>query len=275
MRSTNSRTSRWVTDVDFWRRAALTIAALGGLVAFLLLAPRDYDWKWAAVWRDGDYAEYMLGGLWVTFYVSMGALVVALVFGIVGGLARMSHNWVWNQLGTIYVELVRGTPLLVQIYVAWFCVTIAVRDALEAAGASASIVDMSQNKMVWGVLTLGVFAGAYVAEIVRAALLSIEKGQTEAALSQGMTRGQVFRYVLFPQALRRMVPPLTGQFVSLVKDSSLLSLIAIGELTKRASEVRGATHNTFEVFLPLAALYLAICFPLSMLARRLELRLAD
>lgn len=275
MRSTNSRTSSWATDFDFWRRAALTVVAVGGLVAFLVLAPRDYDWKWAAVWRDGNYAEYMLGGLWVTFYVSMGALVVALVLGIVGGLARMSHNWVWSQLGTIYVELVRGTPLLVQIYVAWFCVTIAVRDALEATGASASLVDLSQNKMVWGVLTLGAFAGAYVAEIVRAALLSIDKGQTEAALSQGMTRGQVFRYVLFPQALRRMVPPLTGQFVSLVKDSSLLSLIAIGELTKRASEVRGATHNTFEVFLPLAALYLAICFPLSMLARRLELRLAD
>ena len=275
MRSTDSRTWSWATDADFWRRSALTVVALGGLLAFMLLAPREYDWKWTAVWRDGDYASYLLGGLWVTFYVSMGALVVALIFGIAGGLARLSHNWFWNQLGTIYVELIRGTPLLVQIYVAWFCITIAVRDTLEAVGASAGILDLSQDKLLWGILTLGVFAGAYVAEIVRAALLSIDKGQTEAALSQGMTRRQVFRFVLFPQAMRRMIPPLTGQFVSLVKDSSLLSVIAILELTKRGSEVRGATHNTFEVFLPLAGLYLVICFPLSRLARRLELRLVD
>jgi len=275
MRSTASRTWNWATDTDFWRRSALTVAVLGGLVAFLLLAPRGYDWKWTAVWRDGNYASYIIGGMWVTFYVSMGALVIAIFVGIAAGLARLSKNWVWNQLATIYVELVRGTPLLVQIYVAWFCVTIAVRDTLEAAGASAGLLDISQDKIFWGILTLGVFAGAYVAEIVRAALLSIDKGQTEAALSQGMTRKQVLRFVLFPQALRRMIPPLTGQLVSLVKDSSLLSVIAILELTKRASEVRGATHNTFEVFLPLAALYLAICFPLSWVARRLELRLAD
>ena len=275
MRSTASRTWSWATDLDLWRRAALTLVVIGGLLAFLLIAPRGYDWKWSAVWRDGQYASYIFGGLWVTFYVSMGALVIAMVLGVAAGLARLSRGWVVNQLSTIYVELIRGTPLLVQIYVAWFCITIAVRDSLEAMGAGPTLLEFSQEKLLWGILTLGVFAGAYVAEIVRGALLSIDKGQTEAALSQGMTRGQVFRYVLFPQAMRRMVPPLTGQFVSLVKDSSLLSAIAILELTKRGSEVRGATHNTFEVFLPLAAMYLAICFPLSWLARRLELRLVE
>ncbi len=275
MRSTVSRTWSWATERDTLRRTLLTVAAVGGLVAFLILAPRDYVFKWYAVWRDGDYAAYLVGGLVTTLWISLGSLVLALILGVAGGLARLSRNWVVNQLGTIYVELVRGTPLLVQIMVGYFCVAVAVRDVLRALGASEGVIDWTQQPALIGVVVLGVFAGAYVAEIVRAALLSIDRGQTEAALSQGMTRGQVFRYVLFPQALRRMIPPLTGQFVSLVKDSSLLSVIAVSELMKRASEVRTSSYQTFEVFLPLAAMYLAICFPLSMLARRLELRLAD
>ncbi len=272
MRSTTSRT--WIPD-SVSARGALTVATIGGLVTFMLLAPRDYTWAWASVWRDGNYAEYMFGGLLVTLWISLAALVVAIVLGVIGGIARLSKNWVWNQLGAIYVELIRGTPLLVQILVAYFCFGIAVRDSLEAAGASQGFVDFTQQPAWIGVVVLGIFGGAYVTEIVRAALLSIDKGQTEAALAQGMTKAQVFRHVLFPQALRRMIPPMTGQFVSLIKDSSLLSLIAVLEVTKRATEVRASTYQTFEVYLPLAAMYLALCFPLSLLARRLELRLAD
>jgi polar amino acid transport system permease protein len=241
----------------------------------MLAAPRAfYTFDWAAVWRDGDYASYMLGGLLVTVAVSLGSLVLALVCGVLGGVARLSRHWFWHQLGTIYVELIRGTPLLVQIVVAYYCFGTALRSLLEGAGAPAGLVRASQDPIVIGILTLGVFAGAYVAEIVRAAILSIDPGQTEAALSQGMTRRQAFRWILFPQALRRMIPPLTGQFVSLVKDSSLLSVIAVPELMKRASEVHSSSYATFEVYLPLAGLYLLVCFPLSHLARRLELRLA-
>ena len=275
MRSTPSRTWSLTASQERAGRILLTVGVLSALTAFILLSPRGYTFNWYSVWRDGEYGTFLLGGLWVTVYVSFGALVLALLLGIVVGLARMSRNWVWNQLGTIYVEVIRGTPLLVQILVAYYCLSIGVRDTLEALGASATLVEFTQQPVLIGIVTLGVFAGAYVAEIVRAAVESIDPGQTEAALSQGMTARQVYRYVVFPQALRRMVPPMTGQLANLIKDSSLLSLIAVLELTKRGIEVRAATYQTFEVFLPLAGLYLAVCFPLSLVARHLERRLAD
>ncbi len=260
--------------VEWLYRTLLTLGVLGALMAFLLLAPRYYDWNWAGVWRDGDYASLLFGGLWVTAWISVGGLLLGLVLGFLGAAARSSRHWAPSQLGTIYVELVRGTPLLVQIAIAKYCVATAAFDLLVAAGMSRDSADVVREPALVGVLTLGVFAGAYVTEIVRAAVSSVDPGQREAALSQGMSRRQAFWLVLFPQALRRMVPPLTGQFVSLVKDSSLLSVIAVGELMKRAGEVRASTHSEFEVLLPLAALYLMITFPLSRLARRLELSLA-
>jgi polar amino acid transport system permease protein len=275
MRSTTSRTSSPATDGQVVKRGLLTVAVVGGTLAFLLLAPQRYHWNWAGVWRDSEYASYMLGGLLLTLWISLGAMVVALVLGVLGGVARLSQHWFWNQLGTIYVEVIRGTPLLVQIIIAYFCFASATRDLLASAGAPTSILELTGNGPAVGIVVLGIFGGAYVTEIVRAAILSIDRGQTEAALSQGMSRRQVFRHVLFPQALRRMIPPMTGQFANLIKDSSLLSVVAVVELTKRAGEVRANTYQTYEVFIPLAAMYLAICFPLSWLSRRLELRLAD
>jgi len=274
MRSTASRTSLHRGEGRVFARALLTAGVLGGVLAFLLLAPTYYDWNWEGVWRDGDYASLLLGGLAVTAWISAGGLVLGLLLGFLGAWARMSRHWAPNQLGAVYVEMVRGTPLLVQIFIAKYCVATAIYQALVGAGVGKEAADLVREPALVGVLTLGVFAGAYVTEIVRAAILSVDPGQREAALSQGMSRRQVFWLVLFPQALRRMVPPLTGEFVSLVKDSSLLSIIAVPELMKRAGEVRTSTHSEFEVLLPLALLYLAITFPLSRLARRLEMRLA-
>jgi polar amino acid transport system permease protein len=188
-------------------------------------------------------------------------------------LARLSRRPALQQAGVTYVEIVRGTPLLVQVLVAYYAVAPALRDLLRSAGAPSALSAPFDDPVFVGVVTLGVFAGAYVTEIVRAAVESVDRGQTEAALSQGMTHGQVLRLVLLPQALRRMIPPLTGELVSLVKDSSLLSVIAVSELLKRSSEVQSTTYKTSEVLLPLALLYLCITFPLSRLARRLELRL--
>ena len=274
MTGTTSRMWSLRTERRLVERTILTIAVFAGSIAFVLVVPR-IDYNWAAVWRDGNYASYLFGGLLVTLWISLGALVLALIFGVLGGIARLSRNWFWNQLGTIYVEVIRGTPLLVQIMVAYFCIAISMREGLTAIGAPEMLISATQNPTWIGVVLLGVFGGAYVTEIVRAAVLSIDKGQTEAALSQGMSRRQVYRHVLFPQAVRRMIPPLTGQLVSLIKDSSLLSLIAVGELMHRGAQVRSSTFANFEVYLPLAPMYLAICFPLSLLARRLELRLAD
>jgi polar amino acid transport system permease protein len=199
--------------------------------------------------------------------------VLGLALGFLGALARMSSRPAISQVGTLYVEIVRGTPLLVQLLAAYFCVAPAVAAGVRAAGLPEAWARAAEGRTLVGVVTLGVFAGAYVTEIVRAAIQSIDRGQTEAALSQGLTRGQTLRFVLLPQALRRMVPPLAGELVSLVKDSSLLYVIAVSEVTKRSYEVYAATNKTFEVFLPLALLYLAITLPLSRLARALELRL--
>jgi len=246
-------------------RAAVTVAVLGGLVAFLALTGPDNGWDWARVWgRFGDAERpgwpYMfVGALGVTLKASAGALLISIVLGFAGGLARLSRRAWLNQLAVLYVEIVRGTPLLVQLFIAVYCVGYAM--GLE-------------DKFIVGTVTLGVFAGAYVTEIVRSAVESVDPGQVEAALSQGMSRRQAMRHVLLPQALRRMLPPMTGEFVSLVKDSSLLGVVGVLEISKRAREATADTQRTFEVYLPLAVLYLAITFPLSRLARRLELSVA-
>jgi polar amino acid transport system permease protein len=245
-----------------------------GAAVVLLLASVSVRWEWGRIWGRGGSGGYILGGLWVTAWISLLSLVLGLALGFLGGLARLSRRPSIHQLGSVYVEIVRGTPLLVQVIVAYYCVAPALSAALGRLGAARGLVEGVQDPVVVGVLALGVFTGAYVAEIVRAAVESVDPGQTEAALSQGMTRWQVLRHVLLPQAARRMIPPLTGQLVSLVKDSSLLSVIAVGEVLKRSSEVASSTYRSFEVYLPLALLYLAITFPLSRLARRLEVRMA-
>jgi polar amino acid transport system permease protein len=244
-------------------RVLVTVVVLGGLVALLAATGPDNGWNFARVWGGSEGPAWrwtLLRGLGVTVLVSLGAMAVALPLGLLGGLARLSRRPALRQLGAIYVEVVRGTPLLVQLFIAVYCV-----------GYALGVED----RVVVGVLTLGVFAGAYVTEIVRSAIESIDPGQTEAALSQGMTRAQAFRRVLFPQAVRRMLPPLAGELANLVKDSSLLSVVGVLELTKRADEAHNVTLRTFEVFLPVAVLYLAVTFPLSVLVRRLELRLAS
>jgi polar amino acid transport system permease protein len=246
-------------------RALVTVAVVGGLAAFLATTGPDNGWDWGRVWgRFGDAREpgwpyVFVGALGITLLASGGALLVSLVLGFAGGLARLSRRTWLNQLGVLYVEIVRGTPLLVQLFIAVYCVG-------YALGA--------QDKLLVGTLTLGIFAGAYVTEIVRSSVESVDPGQIEAALSQGMSRRQAMRHVLLPQALRRMLPPMTGELVSLVKDSSLLGVVGVLEISKRAREATADTQRTFEIYLPLALLYLAITFPLSRLARRLELSVA-
>ena len=254
-------------------RVGITLAVIAAVTAFVHLVPR-YDFDYAGVWGESDNWKLIGLGVWTTIKISVFGLLLSVILGIVGALGRLSRNVVWNQLAAIYVEAIRGTPLLVQILIANFCFRPAARNALEAAGVSQSTTDFLVNPTLVGIVTLGVFGGAYVTEIVRGALESIHKGQTEAALAQGMRRDQVFRLVLFPQAFRRMVPALTGQLINLVKDSSLLSVISVVELTQAGQDINSKTYATFEVFFPVALLYLAINFPLSRLARRLEVKLA-
>jgi len=215
-------------------------------------------------WKPG----LLVIGLWITLKLSVIATILGVIIGVIGGLTRISSNPALKWITIGYVELIRGSPLMVQILLWYFVIGTVVNDMLAAFG-------LRRTPAFWyGVASLACFAGAYVTEIVRAGIQSIHRGQTEAARSLGMTYAQSMRYIILPQALRRILPPLAGQFISLIKDSSLLGIIAIRELTKAAREAVSASLQAFEVYLLLMALYLVLTFSLSMIVQRMEKRMA-
>jgi len=197
-------------------------------------------------------------GLWTTLWLSAISSFFALILGLLTGLARISKNITLRGLSSIYVECIRGTPLLVQIFIAYFFL--------------GTVFNLSRN--VCGIGALALFAGAYVAEIVRAGIQSIPKGQMEASRSLGMTAFQTMKDVILPQAFKKILPPLSGQFISLIKDSSLVSVIAITDLTKSGREIITSTFATFEVWIVVAAMYLLVTSVLSQLVYYMERRLA-
>jgi polar amino acid transport system permease protein len=215
-------------------------------------------------WKPG----LLIIGLWITLKISLIATILGIIIGVIGGLTRLSSNPALKWTTMAYVELIRGSPLMVQILIWYFVLGTVINDLLAAYG-------LGRLPAFWyGVASLACFAGAYVTEIVRAGIQSIHRGQTEAARSLGMTYAQSMRYIILPQALRRILPPLAGQFISLIKDSSLLGIIAIRELTKAAREAVSASLQPFEVYLLVAVLYLVLTFTLSMGVQRLEKRMA-
>ncbi len=205
-------------------------------------------------WRSGPLIE----GLWTTLWISAAASVFGMIIGLVTGLCRISRNPTLRNLSIYYIELIRGTPLLVQIFIFYFFL--------------GTVLDIS--RIVAGVSALAIFAGAYVAEIIRAGIQSIPKGQMEAARSLGMNIPQAMRYIILPQAFKRILPPLAGQFISLIKDSSLVSVIAITDLTKSGREVITSTFATFEIWFVVALLYLLLTSGLSQVIAWVERRLS-
>ena len=161
-------------------------------------------------WRPG----LLIVGLWITLKISILATIFGVIIGIIGGLTRISGNPALKWTTMVYVEIIRGSPLLVQILIWYFIFGTVINELLAAYG-------VGRIPAWWyGVASLACFAGAYVTEIVRAGIQSIHRGQMEAARSLGMSYGQAMRYIIMPQALRRILPPLAGQFISLIKDSS-------------------------------------------------------
>ena len=183
------------------------------------------------------------------------ALIGSLLLGVLAAFGRRSRILFVRYLSRVYIEAIRGTPLLVQTIFFFYFIGTAYR---------------LENRYWMGVLILSFFAGAYVAEIIRAGLASIPTAQLETARSLCFTPAQTLRYIVIPQLARIVLPPLTGQFASLVKDSSILSFIAVNELTKNVLEVDALTFTTFENLAILAVLYLLITLPISLLTRNLE-----
>jgi len=244
---------RWNTGGELLVATALILAvAACSAVVFLQL---NYQWNWGVMTK---YWRVFLMGLGLTVLISLGALVVSLVVGVTLAAAQLSGSVVLRWSARAYVELVRGTPLLVQLLIGYFVVA-------QALGLD--------NEFFIGVVLLSVFAGAYLAEILRGGVASVSASQIEAARAVGFDRAQIFRFVTAPQALRRVLPAMTGQFVSLVKDSSLLSVIGIQEFTYQAQVANAATFNSLEGFIPLALGYLILTLPMGGVAAWMERRL--
>jgi polar amino acid transport system permease protein len=238
-----------------WVAHLLVVVAFAALIA-VAFARVNYAWNWAGVW---GYRQKFVQGWLTTVGLSLAALVASTLIGTLAALCLASRRPLVEAIGRVYVELIRGTPLLVQLLIGFYVIASAV--GLE-------------NRFVVGVLVLSLFSGAYMAEIFRGGLAAIPQTQRDSARAIGLTPWQTLRLVILPQALRLVLPPVAGQLVSLIKDSSLLSVIAISEFTLAAQEVNAFTYSTLESYLPLAAGYLVLTLPLSALSRWLESRVS-
>ena len=201
------------------------------------------------------YWRKFLQGWQTTVVISCAALVLSTLMGLFFALARRSTFLPLRYFSRLYVELIRSTPLLVQLSISFYVI------------ANGFGVD---NRYVVGVLALALFSGAYISEIIRAGIESVGAAQLESARAIGLSTVQTYRFVIFPQALRQILPPLAGQFVSLIKDSSLLSILGINELTLAGQEISSFTYSVFEVYVPLALAYLALTLPISLWIQSLE-----
>ncbi|UZP65931.1 amino acid ABC transporter permease [Desulfovibrio mangrovi] len=223
-----------------------------------------YDWQWYRVPRylftlnEGIFkAGPLLMGLRVTAQITLCAMALSLVIGLVAMLMRQSCSFVARHLGTLYIESIRNTPLLIQLYILYF--------------VFAPVLGMGA---FWSaVLALSLFEGAYMSEIFRAGIQSVPKGQWEAAYSLGMTTPATYRKVILPQAIRNVLPPLTNQAISLVKDSALVATISVFDMTMQGQAIIAETFMTFEIWFTIAAIYLAINLSLSFAVRGMERRL--
>ena len=229
-----------------------------------MVSPGDVISSYEGGWKPGILAK----GLWITLKISFISTLIGILLGIIGGVARVSDTPVLKWSAITYVEIIRGSPLLVQITIFYFVLGTTMNKILMMNGIP------KLHPEWYGIMALSIFTGAYVVEIVRAGIEAIHPGQVEAARSQGMTYFQCMFHIVLPQALKTILPPLAGQFINLIKDSSLLGMISIRELTKATREGITTSLQTFELWILCAILYLSMTFTLSMCVQYLERRTA-
>jgi polar amino acid transport system permease protein len=222
-----------------------------------------YNWQWYQIPQyiftlndDGFTAGPLLQGLMVTFHISAISLVLAFAIGLITALFRLSNAFVAQTLARFYLETSRNTPLLIQLFFIYFVVGPV----------------LGLGRFPSAVLALSLFEGAYASEIFRAGIVSIPQGQWEAGYSLGLNTFHTYRTIILPQAIRRILPPLTSQAISLIKDSALVSTIAIYDLTMQAQAIISETFLTFELWFTVAAMYLAVTITLSVIVNIMEHR---
>ena len=196
----------------------------------------------------------MINGLIVTLKISALSAILSLSIGTILAFMRISEYDFLQYIATVYITIIRGTPLLVQIFIFYFII--------------ATIFEL--ERFLAGAISLGLFFGAYIAEVLRGAIQSVDKGQYEAAKSLGINYLQTMRLIIMPQALKRALPTLVGEMIALVKDSSLVSVISITDLTKVGREIVANTFSPFETWLVVATMYFAITSILSLLGHKIE-----
>ncbi len=270
------------------------LAVIAG-AAFVFYRVRDglhYRWEWQAIPQylfrfEPEHGTWvpnvLMQGFFTTLRLSIWATVFASLIGTVMGLLRMSSRPFRRWVGFAYVELIRNTPALVLVFLFYYFFG---EQCLPSIGLEA-VVRRQTPEAQWlltvllappgmltafvsAVITLSIFEGAYITEIVRAGVQSIERVQREAAAALGLTRWQCMRHILLPQAIRRILPPLGGQFISTIKDSAIVAVISIQELTFRGMELMSVTYLTFETWITITALYFVLTFGCALIFARLE-----
>lgn len=201
----------------------------------------------------------LLDGIQLTLLITVIGIFFGFILGSIAGLGRLSTNKVVYGIATGYVEIIRGTPIIAQVLFLHF-------------GLS-DLMGVNLPAIMSGIIAIAINAGAYIAEIVRGAVQSIDRGQTEAGRSIGLSHTQTMRYIIWPQAFQRMIPPLGNQMIISLKDTSLFSVIAVGELLYKGKQYGSTTFTYFEPYLMVMILYLCITIPAMIFLRRLERRL--
>lgn len=285
-------TRRRLTAVDY-----ICFGLVGFVIAYAVYRVNDvlvYNWNWSRVFNfviyfDEETARYapnlLLEGIATTLRLAFWATIAAATIGLVMGYMRTSKNLAMRMISRCYVELVRNIPPVVFIFIFYFFLSgqlmpLVGIDDIDRNGAfvSSSLFytlfgdPRLFSNFVAGALCLALFEGAYITEIVRAGIQSITKGQWEAARAVGLSPLNVLRDIIFPQAIRKILPPLAGQFITLIKDSAIVSLISIQELTFLATEVASTTTKVFETWIIVGAMYFVLCYSFATLFGHLEKR---
>ena len=293
MKTANTHRKLPITPLD-----AVIVTALAGVIGYVVFKAAtglNYHWKWEVIpqyvlrfdetrqtWRMGLLTQ----GLMTTLRLSLWSGVLATVVGTVMGLFRVSPSLFKRQVATTYVGLIRNTPPLVLIFIFYFFIGDQIMAALRMDDFVYGLSDDTRTFMGYffgpmnrfpqflsAVITLALFEGAYIAEIVRAGIESVETGQWEASTALGMRRSQCMRHVILPQAVQRMLPAFAGQFISIIKDSAIVSVISIEELTFQAQQIMTTTYLSFEIWTTVLVMYFILTFLCSLAVRKLELRL--
>ena len=252
-----------------------------------------YHWDWSAIWQylfryDTEKARWtsnlLMHGFFTTIRLSVWATLLAFLIGTMMGIMGVSRSPVNRLFSRLYVETVRNMPPLVLIFIFYYFISDQLLPVLKIEQFFAGVPENLQpfSAFLFGpserivpfasaLLTLAIFEGAYITEIVRAGIRSIDNGQWEASSALGMTRYQQLRKAILPQTIHRILPPLAGQFISTIKDSAIVAVISIPDLTFQGMELMAATYLTFEVWITITVMYLLLTLPCSLAIRRLEL----